>query len=1128
MARKTSDLKFLTLFSFLALLILNISPVYALNGQVNIHAGNAFSGFTEGPNGVGRLDLPWGFAKSTNGNIYVANDHFVTEVNSLKTIKIFAGSSSSGDTDASRLSAAFRDLRFIAFDSQGDMYLSDSSNHKIKKIDMDSGTVTTFAGSSQGFNDAQGTAAQFDFPSGLVFDNDDNLYVADSGNRRIRKIDTSANVTTVAAHDGASSVLEGAAFSTIIGSELGDLEIYEGEVYFADTSNNVIRKLNLENATIARVAGTSSNGDLTGDALSTAEFSSPRGIAIDSSGNIYISDDSTNKLYFLDITTNQVSLLTSSSTKGFRDGNADDALFNNVYDIDLISDTELLIADRSNHCLRLYDTSTFQSPELSTIAGRNSSSDIDGALGLNSFRRPYGTAVDSSGNIYIADYDNNKIRKLDTAGNLTTVAGPSQGSRSSGTTNGSSGDLSTARFKKPSGIVIDTSGNLIITDTDNHCIRKIDLGTNTASTFSGLCGSSGNADGVTGAARFKKPQGLAIDASDNVYIADTSNRKVRKLDSSGTATTLAGTGSSGLVNGSTTNARFRDPVAIVIDSSGDLFVADKTNHAIRKIDTTNLIVSTYVGGIGSGSLDGDVSVAQFNQPHALALASNGDLYIADRYNHRIRRVNSSKQVDTIAGNGNRGFLDGKALEGSFNEVIGLSINDNDLIISDFSNQRLRKLDLSTISSSSNPVDKSIFFNDDLYVSSYTGGLAGFQDGARLGARVNNPLGLKSDSQGNIYIADASNHRIRKLDTNGNITTIAGIGGSGNAEGNALTAAQFNDPADIAIADNGDIYVADRDNNAIRKIVGSTVSTVINTGLNKPQGLAFDNSGNLLIADTSNHRIKIYDGSTVNDYAGVGRGFVNGAALSVAKFNNPIGIAVASNGDVFVADSSNHIIRKISNGFVSTHAGTANASFSDGEDIASAFSSPAYLAIDKSNHLLVTDRNNNRIRLIDKSGDKVYTLAGTGPRGFLDAKVDSAKLGFITGIAVLDDNSVIFSDQSSDRLRLVSNQTKFNENLGIPEPEENTETIEVPIPFERNTAPVIDLLNSINFDSNQRFSVLVGTSVTLKAFIFDAQDDVSVLEPTITWTSSLDGLVAEGTRNFDISSLSLGLVTTQVN
>ena len=136
MARKTSDLKFLTLFSFLALLILNISPVYALNGQVNIHAGNAFSGFTEGPNGVGRLDLPWGFAKSTNGNIYVANDHFVTEVNSLKTIKIFAGSSSSGDTDASRLSAAFRDLRFIAFDSQGDMYLSDSSNHKIKKIDM--------------------------------------------------------------------------------------------------------------------------------------------------------------------------------------------------------------------------------------------------------------------------------------------------------------------------------------------------------------------------------------------------------------------------------------------------------------------------------------------------------------------------------------------------------------------------------------------------------------------------------------------------------------------------------------------------------------------------------------------------------------------------------------------------------------------------------------------------------------------------------------------------------------------------------------------------------------------------------------------------------------------------------
>lgn len=497
------------------------SPVLA--ARVEMFAVNSYGGFVEGANGVGRLLFPWGFAKSSNGNIYVANNHFIAEVDTLKTIKVFAGSNSSGDTDATRLTAAFNNPRFIAFDSNGDMFISDRNNHKIKKLDMTTGLVSTFAGSTQGFNDALGTAAQLNFPAGLFFDTDDNLYVADSGNARIRKIDSSGNVTTVAANDGGSSVYDGDAFSTLIGTDLGDLEIYNGEIYFADTTYNSVRKLNLDTSTISRVAGTAVDGDVLGNALTTAQFRAPRGIAIDSNGNIYISDDTTNKLYFLDINTNEVTLLASSNTFGFRDGSTSDALLSGVFDIDLISDTELVIVDRNNHSLRLYDTETFVEKELSTIAGNNSFSDVDGAFGLNSFRRPYGTAVDGSGNIYIADYDNHKIRKLDTAGNLTTLAGAAQGSRPSGTTNGTPGDLNSARFKKPADIVIDSSGNLFVAGRDNHCIRKIDFGTNTVTTFSGVCGSSGNADGVAATARFKRPEGLAIDASDNIYVSDTDN-----------------------------------------------------------------------------------------------------------------------------------------------------------------------------------------------------------------------------------------------------------------------------------------------------------------------------------------------------------------------------------------------------------------------------------------------------------------------------------------------------------------------------------------------------------------------------------------------------------------------------
>ncbi|NQY81318.1 MAG: SMP-30/gluconolactonase/LRE family protein [Candidatus Caenarcaniphilales bacterium] len=1094
-----------------------VSP--ALAARVEIFAGNSYSGFTEGANGVGRLLVPWGFAKSSNGNIYVANIHFIAEIDSSKTIRVFAGSNVSGDTDASRLAAAFNNPRFIAFDSNGDMFISDRNNHKIKKLDMTSGVVSTFAGSSQGFNDDLGTAAQFDFPGGLVFDDDDNLYVADSGNRRIRKIDSSGNVSTVAAHDGGSSVYDGDAFSTLIGDDLGDLEIYNGEVYFADTTYNSVRKLNLDTSTISRVAGTTVDGDVLGDALTTAQFRAPRGIAIDSNGSIYISDDVTNKLYFLDINTSQVTLLASSNTFGYRDGSSSDALFNRVMDIDLLSDTELLVADHSNNSLRLYDTETFVEKELSTIAGKNSFSDIDGAFGLNSFRRPYGTAVDSSGNIYIADYDNHKIRKLDTAGNLTTLAGAAQGSRPSGTTDGTPGNLNSARFKKPADIVIDSSGNLFVADRDNHCIRKIDLGTNTVTTFSGLCGTSGNADGVAATARFKRPEGLAIDGSDNIYVSDTDNRKIRKLDTSGTSTTYAGSGSNGLVNGAAASARFNRPVGLDLDSSGNLYVADKNNHAVRRIDATTQIVTTYVGGIGVGSTDGDKSIAQFNQPHDVEVASNGDLYVADRYNHRVRRVDSNQQVDTIAANGNRGFLDADALKGSIDQAIALTINGNDLIISDFINNRLRKLDLTKISSSTSPVNKAVFFDEDLYVSSYAGSLAGHLDGFRKGAKFSNPSGLAKDSSGNIYIADTSNHRIRRLDTNGNVTTIAGIGGSGNVDGDALTVAQFNDPYDVAVASNGDVFVADRDNNSIRKISAGTVSTVV-TGLNKPQGIAFDNSGNLLIANTNSHRIVIYDGSSDSVFAGSGSGFTNGEKLSTARFRNPVGITVASNGDIFVADSGNHSIRKISNSFVTTYAGVGHASFADGNDLTASFSSPGFLLIDNAGDLLVTDRNNNRVRKISKTDNKVYTLAGDGTRSFLDTRVTNAKLGFMGGLVLLNNGNILVADHNSDRLRMISNLASFNENLGIPDPEPVEKEIFVPI--IRNTAPVVDLLNSIEFDANQQFSVLEGTDLTLRAFIFDAQDDNSVLEPSLTWLSSIDGIVAQATRNFNISNLSLGV------
>ena len=244
-------------------------------------------------------------------------------------------------------------------------------------------------------------------------------------------------------------------------------------------------------------------------------------------------------------------------------------------------------------------------------------------------------------------------------------------------------------------------------------------------------------------------------------------------------------------------------------------------------------------------------------------------------------------------------------------------------------------------------------------------------------------------------------------------------------------------------------------------------------MRKPQGLAFDANGDLLIADTDNHDIVIYDTTTLTTsiYAGSSSGLTNGAVTS-ARFRNPVGIAVDTNGDIYVADTGNHAIRKISNSVVSTYAGFGGSGFVDGSKLSSSFSSPAYLTFDDSGDLLVTDRTNNRVRKISSSDQKVYTLAGDGTRSLFDSRVTEAKLGFLGGIVLNDDGDILVADHSSDRLRLISDFETFSENLGIPDPTD-PETIEVPVtvPVAGNTAPVVDLLNFINFDDNKRFLLL---------------------------------------------------------
>jgi len=283
---------------------------------------------------------------------------------------------------------------------------------------------------------------------------------------------------------------------------------------------------------------------------------------------------------------------------------------------------------------------------ISTFAGQATIPGSTDAAGLSArFNGPAGIAVDSYGNLYVADSSNHVIRKITTAGVVTTLAG------TAGVSGSADGMGSAARFNAPSGVAVTGLGTVYVADTYNHTIRVISPD-GVVTTLAGLAGSSGSADGTGNLARFLYPYGLAVDAGGTVYVADTFNHTIRRIQSGGFVSTYAGTaGARGTVNSYGVAARFAFPFALALDSSGNLYVADSYNHAIRKIDTV-ANVSTLAGNPGlPGTFDGTGTGALFNQPSGVAVGPAGNIYVADTYNHTIRRV-------TIGGRDHAGRLGG--------------------------------------------------------------------------------------------------------------------------------------------------------------------------------------------------------------------------------------------------------------------------------------------------------------------------------------------------------------------------------------------------------------------------------------------------------------------------------------
>ena len=328
---------------------------------------------------------------------------------------------------------------------------------------------------------------------------------------------------------------------------------------------------------------------------------------------------------------------------------------------------------------------------ITTFAGRPAF--VDGGPAVEAeLYNPDGVAVDGAGNLYIADSSNHRIRKVDATGTITTVAGTGEFGFG-----GDEGPATAAQLDFPRGVAVDSAGNLYIADAGNNRIRKVDAtGTITTVAGTGEFGFGGD-EGLATTARLAFPRGVAVDGAGNLYIADTSNQRIRKVDSTGTITTIAGTGERDFSGdeGLATTARLASPNGVAVDGAGNLYIADTSNQRIRKVDSSGVITTIAgTGEFGFGGDEGLATTARLASPNGVAVDGAGNLYIADISNHRIRKVDTAGVITTIAGTGEFGFSGdgGPAVLARLAFPGSVTVDGTgNLYIADTENHRIRKL-----------------------------------------------------------------------------------------------------------------------------------------------------------------------------------------------------------------------------------------------------------------------------------------------------------------------------------------------------------------------------------------------------------------------------------------------------
>lgn len=651
----------------------------------------------------------------------------------------------------------------------------------------------------------------------------------------------------------------------------------------------------------------------------------------------------------------------------------------NPYGVAVDGSGNFYITVYNNH--RVYKVST--AGTITVVAGNGvagySGDGVTGGAANATLNHPEAVAVDGSGNVYIADFSNCVIRKVDTTSTISTIAG-------------TAGTCNSTNLNGPAGVALDsTAANLYVSDYYNCVVRKVVLATKAMSTFAGngTCGYSGDGGSAT-AAELSNPDGIGVDTAGNVYIGDTSNYVIREVTkSNGHIATIAGNHTYGFSGdgGLATSAMMTYAYGLTVSATGNVVTfADYANQRVRQF-TVGSNINTVAGNgtpcAGTCGEGGAATSAELYNPWGIAQSSGGTFYLADNSNYVADTFTIGGNLNLAAGNHTcctETLVNNIPPQGVvLNYALGItSDSSGNMFVADTNNNMVRELVKST---------NLVKFFAGTGTAGYTG-----DGGAATSAELNNPRGVAKDSAGNIYITDFNNCLVREVNTAGNISTFAGLVVSNSprcgytGDGGPATSAELYQVWGIAVDSKNNVYITDAGEHVVRKVSGGTITTIAGIG-----GIA--------------------------GYSG------DGGPATSALLYTPTGVAVDPAGNVFISEYQNCRVREINaaTGIITTVAGTGSCTFTgDGLATSNAINGPGGLTVDNNDNIFIGDTNNQRVRWVSPSGF-MTTIAGTQSAGFLGDGVlaTTTNLYYPEGVGLDPSGNVLIADDYDFRIRSVS-------------------------------------------------------------------------------------------------------------